>query len=292
MSTLNINNQTMNDAVALGRVNDLLSRSLNRLSSGTRITDPAIDPVGVGRIGQLEAKEKRAQAASTNVQNAASYVQANVGIMSSMSTMLLRMSELTQNAADPTKSASDLSLYQDEFSQLQLQLRQTIGGTTAEIGGTTDINKPQGMFNGLVLFGPNPAGLSISSGTDSSENIVIPQTNLRQGATLDLIKQDASGNFTLSVTDPTANQKLSDVITEVSNATSVMGGVDSRLQFANDSLSVESQNISAALSSIQDVDVAQESTQLTKYNLLLQSGTAMLSQANQSPQAVLKLLQG
>jgi len=73
---------------------------------------------------------------------------------------------------------------------------------------------------------------------------------------------------------------------------SILGGVDSRLELAASSLTVESQNITSAVSRIQDVDVAQESTQLTKFNLLLQSGTAMLSQANQSPQAVLKLLQG
>ena len=292
MSTFNVNAQTLSDAKSLGRVNDLLAQSLNRLSSGTRISDPAMDPVGVGSIAQLEAKNKRAQAATTNVQNAASYVQSSFGFISGINDTIQRMSELSQAATDPTKTAVDLSLYQTEFKELQDQLRQTIGGTTAEIGGTTGVTTPQGMFNGLVLFGANPTGISIAAGSTAGETINIPQTNLRTGDTLELFKQDASGNYTLSVTDANAAQKISDALSDVINKGSVLGAIDSRLQFAASSLTVESQNISAALTRIQDVDVARESTQLSKFNLLMQSGTAMLSQANQSPQAVLQLLKG
>jgi len=292
MSTFNVNTQTLSDAKSLGRINDLLAQSLNRLSSGTRISDPATDPVGVGSIAQLESKNKRAQAATTNVQNAASYVQSSFGFISGMNDTIQRMSELNQAAADPTKTPVDLALYQTEFKNLQDQLRETIGGSIAEIGGTTAVNTPQGMFNGLVLFGANPAGISITAGSTAGESINIPETNLRTGGTLELFKQDASGNYTLSVTDANAAQKISDALSDVINKGSVLGAIDSRLQFAASSLTVESQNISAALTRIQDVDVARESTQLSKFNLLMQSGTAMLSQANQSPQAVLQLLKG
>jgi len=209
-----------------------------------------------------------------------------------MGGLLSRMSELTQSATDATKSTQDRALYQAEFTQIQDQLRQTIGGTTAEIGGTTGVTKPLGMFNGLDLYGPNASGITIASGSHPGDSITIPETNLRNGAMLELFKQDAAGNYTLSVTDPTATKKITDAIGDMADERSILGGVGSRLEFAAGSLAVESQNITSAVSRIQDVDVAQESTQLTKYNLLLQSRTAMLSQANQSPKSVLKLLQG
>ncbi len=290
MSTVNI--QTLSAAQDLGRINELLGRSLNRLSSGLRITDPASDPAGVGSISKLDAQHKRTQAAATNVQNASSYVQSSVGFLASMGGLLNRMSELTQNATDAVKSAGDIALYQTEFKQLQDQLRQTIGGTTAEIGGTVDVSNPLGTYSGLPLYGANPAGLTVASGSHAGDVITIPETNLRTGPMLDLIKQDASGNYTLSVTDAGGTQKITDAIGVIADKHSILGGVDSRLELAANSLTVESQNISSAVSRIEDVDVAQESTQLTKFNLLLQSGAAMLSQANQSPQAVLQLLRG
>jgi flagellin len=288
MSILNINTQTLLDARNLGRINERLGASLDQLSSGT--IDISSDPAAIGSVNKLEALNKRAQAAATNVQNAASFVQSSDSLMASMGGVLSRMSELTQDAKDSTKSSSDISLYQSEFKVLQDQLRQTIGGTTAEIGGTSDITHPLGTFNGVVLFGPNASGISVASGSSAGQSIVIPQTNLRSGAILDLFKQDASGNYTLSVTDAAATQKITDAIGNIADGRSILGGVSSRLDLASHTLSVESQNITAAVSSIQDVNVATESTRLTKLNLLLSSGTAMLSQANQSPQSVLQLL--
>jgi flagellin len=108
---------------------------------------------------------------------------------------------------------------------------------------------------------------------------------------LDLINQDSSGNFTASVTDAGITQKTTDAIGELADGRSILGGVSSRLDLTAQSLTAESQNNTSALSRIQDVDVAAESTRLAKFNVLAQSGTAMLSQANQSPQAVLRLLQ-
>ncbi len=107
---------------------------------------------------------------------------------------------------------------------------------------------------------------------------------------LELIQQDASGNYTLVATDPTGTQKLTDALDDIASERSVLGGVGSRLEFAAGTLAVEGQNLSAAVSRIQDTDIASESTRLTKLNILIESGTAMLSQANQSPKSVLQLL--
>jgi len=290
MSIVNVRMQTLVDARDLGQINDLLGRSLNRLSSGTRMSDPASDPAGVGSIAKLDAQSKRTQAATTNVQNAASYVQTSAGFMASMGKIVQRLSELTQFATDPIKSPEDIALYQTEFKELQEQLRQTIGGSTAEIGGTVNLNQPLGSFNKIPLYGSNPTGISIASGSHASDVIVIPETNLRVGAMLSLFQQDSSGNYLLSVTTPGATQLTTTAVGELSTARSVLGGVDSRLELAASSLAVENQNISAAVSRIEDTDVATESTRLSKLNIMLQAGTAMLSQANQSPKSVLQLL--
>jgi flagellin len=291
MSTVNVRIQTLIDAQDLSRVSDRLGESLNRLSSGTRFVSPANDPAGIGNIGKYEAQLKRAQAAAVNVQNAASFTQSSMGFMDSMAKVISRMSELSQFAGDGLKSAGDIALYQAEFKELQDQLRQTIGGTTAEIGGTVDVNEPLGTYNGVVLFGPNAAGISIASGSHAGENINIPGTNLRTGSLLSLFQQDASGNYGLSVTTPGATQVITTALNELANQRSVLSGVGSRLELAADSLEVESQNITSAVSRIKDVDVASESTRLSKMHVLFESGMAMLSQANQSPKSVLKLLQ-
>ncbi len=289
MSTINV--QTLALAQNYGHISDLIGRSFNRLSSGLRLTEPSSDPTGAGAVGKLDAQHKRAQAAAINVQNATSYVQSSVSIIASMASLISRMSELSQFAADGTKSADDIALYQTEFLGLQEQLRSTIGGTTAEIGGTTDILKPLGSFNGLPLFRANPTGTSIASGSHAGDTVVMPENNLRDGAMLELIKQDAAGNYTLSITTAGATQTITDAISDLADERSVLAGVGSRLEFAAGSLAVENQNLTAVISRIQDVDVASESTHLTKFNLLLESGAAMLSQANQSPRSVLQLLQ-
>lgn len=290
MNALNVKTQTLIDAQDLGRVNDLLGDSLNRLSSGSRLIDPAENPADVGTIAKFEAQQKRAQAASVNVQNAGSFVQCTAGFMRSMSTLVTRMSELTQLAADPLKSAGDLSLYQIEFQQLQEQLRLTVGGSTGEIGGTADVSNPLGTYNGVVLFGPNASGISIASGSHAGDNIVIPQTNLRSGSMLSLIQQDASGNFTLSLSSAGVSPTVSDALSQLANQCAVLDGVSTRLNSAADSLATENANLSQAISRINDTDVAAESTRLAKMHILLESGTAILAQANQSPKSVLKLL--
>jgi flagellin len=282
--------QTLTDAKELGHIHELLSKSLSRLSSGVRISSPASDPVGVGTVSKLEGEHKRTQAAAVNVQNASSMVQSSVGFLASMGRVVTRMSELSQYSSDGMKSPADISLYQVEFKKLQDQLRLTIGGSTAEIGGTVGVASPLGFFNGNPLYGSNASGISIASSSHAGDTIVIPETNLRDGAMLELVKQDASGNYTLTATDPTAIQKLNDALDDISSERSVLGGVASRLEFAASSLAVTNENLTAAVSRIQDTDIASESTRLTKLNILLESGTAMLSQANQSPKSVLQLL--
>jgi flagellin len=201
------------------------------------------------------------------------------------------MSELAILAKDVTKNTSDVGLYQQEFQALQDQLRDTIGGTTADIGGPTDVDTPLGSFNGIVLFGSG-AGLSVTIGQAVGQEMNIGASNLRDGDMLGIINQDGAGAYDLAATDADSIEKITNAIQDLASERASLGASQSRLEVAATTLQVERENLSSAISRIRDVDVAEESTQYAKYNILVQSGTAMLAQANQSPQSVLKLLQG
>lgn len=296
MSAINSNLQALNSARNLGHVQDVLGRSLGRLSSGSKIVKPSDDAAGLARAEKLSAQSGRNQAASTNVQNAISSLQAADSFMGGITKALSRLGELGVLAKDLTKNSADIALYQEEFGALQLQLRETIGGTVAQIGGTADITTPLGMFNGVKLFGddaavpPPNAGLT-STGDAAGEEMTIPQINLRDGAMGAIIAQDNAGNFLLGVTSPTIAADLTDAVTDVFDERAKVGSAQSRLELVASTLTVESENLAAAISRIRDVNVADESTQYAKHTILSEAGTAMLAQANQIPASALKLLQ-
>ncbi len=290
MSVINTNIQAMAAARSLNASQEALGRSLTRLSSGSKIVNPSDDAAGLAVSEKLDAQNRRVQAATTNVQNAVSYIQTADGFMSGMTKILSRMSELAILAKDVTKNPSDVDLYQQEFTALQDQLRATIGGSTAEIGGTADIDTPLGAFNGISLFGSNSDGLTVTIGQAIGQDMTIRESNLRTGAMGDMITQDGSGDYAIAITDADAIENITEAIQQIATERAKLGASQSRLELAATTLSVEHENLASAISRIRDVDVAKESTAFAKYNILVQSGTAMLSQANQTPQAVLKLL--
>jgi flagellin len=291
MSVINTNTQAIAAARNLNQSQEMLGRSLTRLSSGSKIVNPSDDAAGLAVSEKLDAQNRRVKAATTNVQNAISYVQTADGFMSGMTKILSRMSELAILAKDVTKNPTDIALYQQEFGALQDQLRATIGGTSAEIGGTTDINTPLGAFNGITLFGSSTGGLTVTIGQAVGQDMTIQPSDLRTGAMLNIIQQDSSGVYALNLTDSTAIGDITAAIQHVATERATLGASQSRLELAATTLQVEYENLSSAISRIRDVDVAEESTQYAKYNILVQSGTAMLAQANQTPSSVLKLLQ-
>ncbi|ACB73677.1 flagellin [Opitutus terrae] len=295
MSVINTNIQAMAAARSLSASQEALGRSLTRLSSGSKIVNPSDDAAGLAVSEKLDAQNRRVRAATTNVQNAISYIQTADGFMSGMTKVLSRMSELAILAKDVTKSSGDIALYSQEFVALQAQLRATIGGTTADIGGTADVSAPLGAFNGITLFGSSATGgLTVTIGQAVGQEMTIPNSNFRDstGAMWSIIHQDAAGDYDeIALTDSDAIAKITSAIQDVATERASLGASQSRLELASTTLSVEYENLSSAISRIRDVDVAQESTEYSKYNILVQSGTAMLAQANQTPMSVLKLLQ-
>ena len=252
----------------LAASNSMLQRSLNRLSSGSKIVNPSDDAGGLAVSTKLSAAAKRQGAVASNIGNAMSLLQTQDGGLKVAAKVLDRMSELKTLYTDPTKSADDLANYDSEFTELQTQL--------TDIGGET--------FNSVALFGSSDLTVGVTE--DPATSVTIKGRDLDDSATgvaaitpggvADL------GDVTLT--------NITDAIQNVATFRAENGAEQSHLGFASELLTVNKANLEAASSRITDVDVAEESTQLARWNILVQSGTAMLSQANQSSQVALRLL--
>jgi flagellin len=254
----------------LAASNNMLQKSLNRLSSGSKIVSPADDAGGLAVSMKLSAAAVRQGAVATNIGNAVSLLQSQDGAMKVTGLVLQRISELKTLYSDVTKSASDKSNYDAEFQALQAQLVSN----TAE------------KFNGVSLFGSTAIG-SVAVTDDGATTVTIAARDLTSTATgVGIIT--ATG--VTSLAGITVAQ-ISTALERVATMRATNGSEQSRLGFASELVTINKANLESANSRIVDVDVAAESTQLARWNILVQAGTAMLAQANASSQSALKLLQ-
>jgi flagellin len=266
---INTNLSAQNAATLLMQSQSNLSASLQRLSSGSKITSPADDSAGLAVSMKLNAQMSRIDAASNNVNNAISFSQTQDGYVQQVNSAFSRMSELSVLAQDVTKTTSDRALYQQEYAAL---------GSYINNVSTKD-------FNGVSLFN----GTQLNVTTDSEAN-----TFGMKG--IDLANNTSYTNATTTedITSIAGAQKaLSDVkkaISQLASDRANIGSNEESLAYYHNQLSTLKNNLSAANSQITDVDVATESTRYAKQNILVQTGTAMLAQANALPQSVLKLL--
>jgi flagellin len=248
----------------LAASNSMLQKSLNRLSSGSKIISPADDAGGLAVSMKLSAAAKRSGAASTNIGNSMSFLQTQDGGLKVAGKVLDRVSELKTLYADPTKNATDLANYDAEFTQLQDQLTSI----AAE------------KFNNIDVF----------------DNALTTQVSEDGGQTVDLSAKDLAGNAGVTAVTGAANlgavslANIKTAIEGVATMRATNGAEQSRLDFAGELLTINKANLEAANSRIIDVDVASESTQLARWNTLVQAGTSMLAQANGSSQTALSLL--
>jgi flagellin len=255
----------------LAASNAQLQTSISKLSSGSRIVNPSDDAGGLAVSMKLTAAAGRDAAVSSNIANATSFLQTQDGAMQVAGSILNRMSELKTLYSDPTKNSTDLSNYNQEFTQLQSQLTSISSGT----------------FNGINLFGSSTLSVGTTEdGSTSSAVTVGGQDIASTGSGVGALLSDTTSTALAAIT-------LSDVTTAIQNLATFRaanGAEQSRLGFAASLVTENKTNLIAASSQITDVDVAQESTNLAKWNVMVQSGTSMLAQANQSANVALKLL--
>ena len=265
---INTNIQALTAASNLHTSQAMLTKSLARLSSGSKIVNPSDDAAGLAVSSRLDAQAKRIEAAKSNVGNAISFTQTQDGYLKKLAKAFDRMSELSILAQDVTKSDADRALYNAEFQQLSSYIANTS-------------NKD---FNGVSLFSATALSVTIDS---EGGSFMMNGVNLGTASYTTAL----ASNISTRATAATALTNVKAAITQLAADRASIGAYQSRMEFTTDQLTVNKENLMAASSRIQDVDVAEESTQYARYNILSQSGTAMLAQANAIPQSVLRLLQ-
>jgi len=274
MISINTNASSTLASVNLQKSSDLLQKSLARLSSGSRISTASDDAGGLAVSMKLSSAIKRTSSASANVANALSLLQVQAGSLKSASTVLDRLSELATLAQDVTKTSDDTNNYSTEFVSLISDLKVL----------SSD------QFNSTRLFSDGGTGtLKVYLSQDGLQSMTITQHDM-MSALSDISSVVSSPGFFTDI----AGSNSTRVTQAVQNLATIMatnGAESSRLQFAIDALNGNQVNLEAALSRIYDVDVATETAKLARANILVQSGAAMLTQANASQSIALKLLQ-
>lgn len=280
--TINTNTSASLSALNLNRSQTLLQKSLARLSSGSRISEASDDAGGLAVSMKLTAAIKRTDAQYSNVSNALSFLQTQDGVLKSASSVMERIAELATLFGDVTKSSLDKANYSVEFTNLVSQLTQF----------------ESSKFNGVSLFGSTSTTLDVYLTDDGSQKMTIDQSVINGKDPSSGIgkviaawegKVDSFGGLSSLSFDKLS--VVTQAIQELATLRATNGAQSSRLQYALDSLATNRTNLEAANSRIFDVDVAQETTRLARNNILVQSGAAMLAQANASSQIALKLLQ-
>ena len=266
--TINTNIAALNGANNLDAAQTRLDQSLARLSSGLKINSPADDPAGLAAATRINAEAQSTTAAQSNVANALSFTQTQDGYLSGISTALSQMSQLSVEAQNQTESDSDRQLYDLEFQQLSSYITSTAAKA----------------FDGVSLFSNNSIAIPLDA--TNSATLSMNGINLTAGAYAAV----TASNIATTAAAATAMTAVQAAITQLATDRATIGSYETRLNFASDQLSIGKQNLTAASSQIEDVNVADESTEYARDNVLLQSTTAMLAQANQLPQTVLKLI--
>jgi len=249
-----------------------LNRNFEHLATGMRISRAADDAAGVAISARFQAQVRSLDQAVRNANDGVSMVQTAEGGLSEIQSSLTRMRELAVQAANGTLSGSDRTNLDAEFDQLRSSIDQ--------VANSTD-------FNGNALLNA-VANLDLQIGANVGDTLTVSSVDAT-AATLGLATS-ATVNLTTAANASTAIGLLDTAINTVTSDRGTFGAIQNRLDSTISSLSVRSENLAAANSRIQDVDVAAETAMMTKNSILQQSALSVLAQANSQPSAALSLL--
>lgn len=254
-----------------------MNSSLEKLSSGKKINKAADDASGLAIAEKMTGQINGLDQATSNAQNAISLIQTAEGALTETTSIIQRMRTLAIAAQNDTNTSSDRAQTQKEIGQLF----QEIG----RIASTTE-------FNTQKLFNTGGASLTFQIGANAGQTMAVKIASM----TTDGLFGTSNTVSGTGVTGGTASvssliKTLDKALSTVSATRANLGAVQNRLTHTVNNLEVASENLSAARSNIQDTDMAKEMANYSKQQVLISAGTAMLAQANQSSQSVLKLLQ-
>ena len=309
---VNTNSAATTASFNLSKNADALRKSLARLSSGKRITQPAEDAGGLAVAYKLDSHARRTEAVLNNHQNALSYLQVQDGALETVGKVVNRMSELRTMAADITKNSGDIENYSKEFRELQSQLNQMSlekfnGISLFAFGNAAGASGVQSATSGKelnVLLGAAASDKDIysyqllthPSGVSTDGAISLNVVNLEfvtslggMGATGNSLVK-ANGNEVDQISTISIGQ-FTAIIQNIADARAENGAEQQRVQQSYELHQVNLVNLEAAHGRIMDVDVAMESTRFAKNNVLVQASASMTAQANQLSNIALTLLQ-
>ncbi|MCU7667978.1 flagellin N-terminal helical domain-containing protein [Bacillus thuringiensis] len=257
-----------------------LESAMNRLSSGKRINTAADDAAGLAISSRMQTKMRGMDVGIRNSNDGISLVQTAEAALGSITNILQRMRELAVQSANGTNNTTDRDSLNSEYTQLKTEIDHIATNTT---------------FNGVDLIKDATAVIKIQLSDVANDTMDI---NLIDAQTSGMNVAAAGGaaglasDITTAANASNALLQLDEAVTEISDKRAGFGASLNRLQFNIDNMSSMSTNLASAKSRVEDADMAKEVSEMTKNKVLVQSGMAMLSQANQNPQMITQLLQG
>ena len=289
MTRINHNISAMITTSALRRNNENLATSLERLSTGLRINRAADDVAGLSVSEQMRTQVRGTSAAKRNAGDGIALLNIAEGALNEVSAILQRMRELAIQADNDTFATVERGYLDQEFQSLieeiqRISLSTQYNGMTLLDGGPNSFGTTGGA-NSVLHVGANNNGGSQLGNIDTLPVHIFPVTAgaLGLGSTLSSLTSRSAAFAAIGTID--------EAIRSVSLARSGLGAVINRLDHAVRNLDIQETNMQSAESTIRDVDFAKEMTEFTRNQILTQSATSMLGQANQTPQQVLSLLQ-
>jgi flagellin len=261
-----------------------LATAMERLSSGLRINSAKDDAAGLAIASRMNAQVRGMNVAIRNSGDAISLAQTAEGGLNEITNMLQRMRELAVQSANATNSATDRLNLDAEYQQLNTEIGRQIGAT---------------KFNGVAIIGDDAGDNDFQVGANALDVITVTTIDLSIDADiLNLTENDSVTPGTDVDTDLTSQANATLVIgfvdaalNKVTTDRATYGAVQNRFESVISNLQVASENQAAAAGRIMDADFAQETANLTRFQILQQAGTAMVAQANSAPQSILSLLQ-
>jgi flagellin len=269
---INTNIAAFNTTRQLNKTTARLSKSLERLSSGLRINRAADDAAGLAIAEAFRSQVRGMRVAQRNAQDGVSLVQTAEGALSETHNILQRMRELAVQASSGTVSTSDRAALQAEVSQLIAQI---------------DDIATQTEFNGTALLDGSTSSIAIQSGAELGQSLSVSLT----GAQSSDLGLTASGFYVSAAANAaTAIQIIDSAILTVSSQRAGLGAAQNRLGFTIATLAIQEENSAASESAIRDANIALETIEFTRNQILMAAGTSILAQANVIPQTALQLL--
>jgi len=266
MNALTIENMLTN-------TNNSVSDSLQKLSSGLRINSAKDDPAGFAIANAFKSSIASMQVATQNANQAQSMLQTADGAYGQINDILVQMKSLATESASGQESQTNRNSLQSEFLDLQSEI-DSISGST-QYGGTN-------LINALTT-------VTFQIGSGASDTLAISFNNATSTA---LAVNSGALNLNSASSATAAMTAIDSALTSINSFMGDVGGYQNQLGYTINNLTTTIQNFTASQSTISDVDMAAEVSNMTKNQILEQSAMAMLAQANSQPQSILKLLQG